>query len=384
MRRNHPLKQHVPLRKVPVQSDFYVAKEIVSTRPSTKETSPLSARDVPESRKDERSGRYLHDDLLHNFRLHLSNSQSSSSFPDAVAESRDDYDDIGEERQCHRKPVLAKSTFSKMMHETHHFQKLVAELESILKKSGETPETNWKARILVKSAQDTDATLSRKLNVYERSLQLQNPAGLRTSQKTACLKLHRDFQRSHGALVTCLNEFETRQRVEVSQLGAKRWDDGQKPATKEDYFERTMRHREVERMNESMRQVNDIYNELAELVEGQQEKINHLESDIEYAGANTEAGANEILCLQGRNVGGIMCGAVDDCAGEEDNTILLDDELKQSPKGLRVTEAFHWYMPFETIKEDLESVKNDIVHVGKDIVSTGKRIKCANSKFSEF
>jgi hypothetical protein len=78
---------------------------------------------------------------------------------------------------------------------------------------------------------------------------------------------------------------------------------------------------------------------------------------------------------------------MDGCVDDDENDVLLTQDKNRTesganssyPKGLRVSEPFYWFMPFETIQEDLVSIKDDIVHVGKDIVSRGKRLKCSSS-----
>jgi hypothetical protein len=315
------------------------------------------------------------DDLPDVTRLGLSSASSDGS----REEYRDDLDAIRELQTCSsaQETHQRKSTFAKLTHETQLFQKLVADLEMILNDAGETPEAAWRARILVKSAQDTDKGLWDKLDAYEKLLLSKDKYDneLHTAQ-TACMKLHRDFKRSHKALVECLSLYETRQKVEVSQLGAVGWSGHDQ----EDFFERAMRQRELERMNESMRQVNDIFTELAGLVEGQQRHIDLLEDDIDFAAANVEAGADEIHCYGKR--GSFMCGAMDDCSNDETDAVdtLLSIRDDKHLDGMRVSEKFHWYMPFETLKEDMASVKDDILMVGKDIVSKGKRLECGDGK----
>lgn len=328
-------------------------------------------------------------------RLGVSGSESSSDAGSRKKESRDESDHYGEERQQfsfnrdYSTSQRKSSTFGKLTYEMQQYQKLVADLEEILKLAGETPEAAWRARILVKSAQDTDKCLLDKLNAYEKSL-LMNDTNhdLRTSQ-TACTKLHRDFKRSHKALITCLALYERRQKAEVNQLGAARWSskscgDTLEEEEEEDFFDRAMRQRELERMNESMRQVNAIYYGLAGLVDGQQENIDHLEREIDDAAVYVEAGAEEIHCFAGNRKTDMLCGAMDTpgCGDDDDDVAISLSDDKPS-EGLRISEPFHWYMPFETIKEDMASVRNDIVMVGKDLVSKGKRLECGASRKSK-
>ena len=42
---------------------------------------------------------------------------------------------------------------------------------------------------------------------------------------------------------------------------------------------------------------------------------------------------------------------------------------------LRVSEDFHWLMPFETLKEDFKAVQRDLVGFGNQVMSTNKETK---------
>jgi hypothetical protein len=51
-----------------------------------------------------------------------------------------------------------RSAFAKLTHETQAFQKLVGNLEEILEQSSESPEASWRARIIIRSAQEAEKT----------------------------------------------------------------------------------------------------------------------------------------------------------------------------------------------------------------------------------
>jgi len=304
-----------------------------------------------------------------------------------------------------REGMQRKSTFAKLTQETKHFQKMVADLEKIINDSGESPETAWRARILIRSAEETDRDLWKKLYEYERTLLVSGDktsgkengsrSELRTAQ-TACLKLHRDFKRSHKALVMALSLYEKRQKAEVSRLGAVGWSQVEPSKSGEDFFDRAMREREAEldRMNNSMHKVNDIYNELAALVEGQQEQIDQLDDNVVDSKANVESAANQFNCMANRDN---LCGAaevdVPPCGCGTltcmENLNLTRSTSTDSPRDVqdtsvhdgetvntRVSEEFHWYMPFETLSEDMKAVHNDITDLGKGILSKGKHLEC--------
>lgn len=371
LRRNHPPKLPT-VRATPI---------------STSESGKISKQNKPNTARGRSIRQKIDNIVLPDVsRVELSSvtsSVSSNVSLDRLKLAETTSDDPGALRERQQinfiqESLTRKSAFAKLTNETLQFQRLVADLEMVLKSAGETPKAAWRARILVQSAQDTDKGLWGKLCDYKDSLLLNktNEHELRTAQ-TACRKLHRDFKRSHNALITLLTLYETRQKAEASQLGAMNWSGPQH----EDYFDRVMRQRELERMNESMRQVNEIYHGLACLVDGQQENINRLEEHIDFANANVEAGANEIECFSKRDL--FMCGAMDDGCGSDDNSTFgrpvsfTDDKHLD---GVRVSENFYWSMPFETLKEDMTSVQNDILLLGKSIVSKSKNLECNNLK----
>jgi len=311
----------------------------------------------------------------------MSSSSSCASEESSSVRSRKRVSSIRENWQ-------RKSHFSKLSHETQQFQKIVADLELLLKHSGESPEAAWKARILVGSTQETDQVLQAKLQDYAESLLDEykyQPIGLRKAQM-AYNKLNRDFERSHNALVTALSMYELRQQAEISQLRAQRHEGPEEP----DFFDRAVRQKELELISGKMNTVNNIYSDLAGLVEKQQDPIDRLEDETGYARANVEAAADEVNCYGQRRrvVGGdfIMCGAMEmptssyePCGADNivlgdtttvDKTVSFSDD---KPYGIRVTESFRWSMPFETFQEDLRSVRNDILDVGKGLVWKGKQ-----------
>ena len=218
-----------------------------------------------------------------------------------------------------------KSVFSRLSHETQIFGRMVSDLETFLAESGESPEAAWRARILMRSAQETDKALWEKLYQYEKTLYGSGPdAELRQAQ-TACMKLHRDFKRIHKSLVLTLTTFEKRQKAEISRLGAVGWSTGEAmeeatppsparmaplgssaqpvthyvPEEEEDFFDRAlrereafdmaMRQRELTEINKKMHTVNDIYKDLAEMVDDQQDQIDELEDDAESAKFNVRS-----------------------------------------------------------------------------------------------
>jgi hypothetical protein len=207
-----------------------------------------------------------------------------------------------------------------------------------------------------------------------------------------------------------------RQRAEISQLYAISWNNQHDPNhhynnnnhhNKEDYFDRFMRQKELEKMNQSVHQVNEIYRELAQMIDQQQDDIDILERDIGTAAMNVESAAQHIhcfttyrpfLCGGGGGGGGVeACGSSGGILGEFspgggvrgfDATVSFSDEQFQSPRRInhhnyhhqqqqvhRVGEDFHCMMPLETFQEDLGMVRQDIAQVGKNIWMHGEHVR---------
>jgi hypothetical protein len=305
---------------------------------------------------------------------------------------------VSRQEEIARQTFERRSTFSKLIHETQQFQKLVADLDGILSQSGESPEASWRARIIIRSTQEAEKDLWDKLYKYEHSLLTpESGAGeakdkensqreLRTAQ-TACMKLHRDFNRSHKILIMVLTLHEKRQKAEASRVRAVRWGGEKKD---EDYFDRAMREREKElgRMNQSMHKVNEIYHEIAALVDGQQEDIDLLEDNVNDSATTVQSSVDEINCFfeRDRFCGAMRFGDMAEMADDMrydckplDCTKLEGEEKQESPflrPEIRKGEVFDWFMPFENIGEDMKSVHRDIVRMGKDILQKGGEYTC--------
>jgi hypothetical protein len=127
---------------------------------------------------------------------------------------------------------------------------MVAELESLLEDSGKSPETQWRTRILIRSAQDADDDIWKRLYEYENNYgENQNYSRAQMASR----KLHRDFARVHKQRNQILAAYEKQQQVEISFLSA--------DEKKEEFFDRAMREREqeVNNIHSSMQKVNEIY-----------------------------------------------------------------------------------------------------------------------------
>jgi hypothetical protein len=119
-----------------------------------------------------------------------------------------------------------KYVFSQLLDAVREFQQQVSSLEQFIKEqqpdlssnlSSSTSselENGWRVRVLIKAAQESEKALWTKLFEYEKTLLVHQepnrffyPAqadDLREAQ-TACMRLHRDFKRSHKALLMCVS-----------------------------------------------------------------------------------------------------------------------------------------------------------------------------------
>jgi t-SNARE complex subunit (syntaxin) len=435
MRRNHPPK----LPRVKAISLTPPATKPIRNRNRENSSNDGNTNSIPSSNKvlnrqplsSTSLKNSLNNDFDGSYELKLSNSNSSyseSSLLDPNNESRDDYESFGPDRyqrqssksrnapslsemdlsieKIHRK---SSSKFALLTYEMNQYQKLLSDLESIIKDSIVTPEVAWRTNILVKSVEETDFEVGEKLRNYETSLlqeqhqhqlllfnsgkHVSNNDQRITQQQAACCKLQRDYNRCHRSMVSILDMYKARQKAEVSQLGAVQWNlvnsrggatsnelgaslqQKQQPHMKEDYFDRVMRQKEVERMNKSMKHMNDIYHGLAGLVEGQQDTIDQLEGKIDYSKANVKAGYDEFSCY-GRRNNGFLCGAMDSMDWKTENDYFEIDtrsmSLEKPSERLRINEKFYWSMPLETMKEDWLSARDDLVGLGRSFASSCK------------
>lgn len=104
---------------------------------------------------------------------------------------------------------------------------MVAQLEVLLVESADSPEQQWRSRILLRSAQEADHDIADRLYQYEKHLvEDQGHSQEARTVQAACMKLHRDFRRIHKALDAALMEYDRRQHADISQLGTSNNNDG--------------------------------------------------------------------------------------------------------------------------------------------------------------
>ena len=318
-----------------------------------------------------------------------------------------DIEQVQLQRDAIRKRLQRKSDYSQLTAETQQYQKLVSDLSALLENSGETPEASWRVRILMSSAQETDKELWEKLYNYEKTLLMKKNSlstsgeeELRTEQ-TACMKLHRDFKRSHKALIMAMSLFEKKQSAEISRLGAVGWSNGC-DEKEEDFYDRAMREREEEltRRNESIHQVNDVYKNLAALVEEQQPQIDRISNDVEYSKENVEAAVNDYGCDFGFSDQLCSTFGIDATMNQWNPFPVYDDSVKlnvtktsdsdpvaENEKSASTPnlpdfriDSFLWYDSLETLTNDFIALKNDIVQAGQDIYEQGSKLECVSPR----
>jgi hypothetical protein len=92
--------------------------------------------------------------------------------------------------------------------------------------------------------------------------------------------------------------------------------------------------------------------DLAALVDSQQEQIDKVAEQTEEAKETTRSGLEHIQ----QSVMG-LCGPVSS-----------RDPMKNDTQKLRIGEEFNWTMPFETISDDMRASAQDVLKFGRDIL----------------
>ena len=197
----------------------------------------------------------------------------------------------------------------KLSTEIAQFQKMVADLAALSGSSASSPEAMWKSRILLRSANEAGKDLKVSLEKEEIDVAARKNSAATAALAASRKKMLRDFHRASEQLRLIVEETERRQKAEISCLTAtEAAEAGTNPVAsqkralmgaaeaEEDFFDRAMRERqaEVQKISDGMKKVQDIYTDLAGLVDGQQEQIDKLEDINEEIKADTRAGLEEI------------------------------------------------------------------------------------------
>ena len=210
-------------------------------------------------------------------------------------------------------PSYQDENLYQINYQLHEFNKLVKELDRCLE--DKTPEAKWRGKILVRTTKETATELVRTLRNYH------DDAVTVGDRKTheACLKLQEEWSRINTHLSLVLNK---KTRTTVGKNDVYHYDDGT------DYFDRVSRQSDIERVKDKMCIVQDIYNDLAVLVDQQQEQIDQLSDNVVDAKLTTEAAADEVACFSAREeFQNNTCGILD---LEGHNEITLDEGEKQN------------------------------------------------------
>ena len=258
----------------------------------------------------------------------------------------------------------AKNSFAKLSEDIIQFQKMVRELETVTAASFiQTPESQWKTRILVSSAQDASRDIPKKL--------LSASSTQTATNKAAFSKLQRDFGRIDEKFRVLLGAYHQKQRAEIAMLSAepdsfqsKQQKQVGRQHQEEDFFDRKMREREQEinQINQKMHRVNQIYSELGKLVNDQQEKIDVVSDHIGYSRAGAQCGLERL-----QNNRKPMFG--------------LGKAEPLPPPPRNDLGDFHWTAPFVTFKEDFVSLQKEVALKAREVAA---RTRCGSAASSMF
>ena len=194
------------------------------------------------------------------------------------------------------------------------FQIMVAELDTKSKQQHaqtcSSPGAMFKSRILLQSAQEADRDLKLviKKQLEEQNNMHNNNNGSSSSTTKAqrlaeasSKKLQRDYDRASAQLYSIIHETKRRQLADIRSLqktsnDTKASDKKDPIEEEEDFFDRAMRERqqEIQTINTKMHTVQEIYNDLAYLIDTQQEQIDDIEDTNEDTKVETKAGLEQI------------------------------------------------------------------------------------------
>lgn len=91
---------------------------------------------------------------------------------------------------------------------------MVRQLEPLVKSSGNTPEDQWKARILLRSAGEVDRDIGKNMRRHEQSVRKIHDPNVRASH----LKLNRDYNRAHDSFVMFSIQYSKNQQEVIAQF----------------------------------------------------------------------------------------------------------------------------------------------------------------------
>jgi hypothetical protein len=84
-----------------------------------------------------------------------------------------------------------------------------------VKSSGSTPQDQWRARILLRSAEEADQGIGNNMKSHEQPVRYVSDPIVRASYQ----KLNRDYSRAHDSFIFLANQYNKYQQEAVAQLG---------------------------------------------------------------------------------------------------------------------------------------------------------------------
>ncbi|GKY97050.1 hypothetical protein MPSEU_000663600 [Mayamaea pseudoterrestris] len=220
---------------------------------------------------------------------------------------------------------LVSKSQNQLIYKLDDLQKLVNDLDVCLREA-QTPETAWRFKILGRTAKDADQELWQNMQDGYRAAKQK---GDKSAQDTIRMIL-RDWARIHKTLLATLRSKGADSMVRM------RTDDSDKcrprriskspnasPERSDDYFDKVSRQADIDKVQEKMHIVHDIYRDLALLVDQQQDHIDTLNDNVVDAKIMAEAAVDEVACYATRNnFVDDPCGAMTTSA----DRITLDDD----------------------------------------------------------
>jgi hypothetical protein len=200
-------------------------------------------------------------------------------------------------------------------------QRLVKDLNTSLREP-QSPESAWRTKILRRTADDTDQETWQNIqDDYRATMENGDRSALDTH-----LLLQREWVRIHKVLAATLkpgvehvpriNDGDNARHVCDSKSAKKL------PDANDDFFDRVTRQEDIEKVQDKMHLVHEIYNDLALLVDQQQGHIDKLNDNVLDAKITAEAAADEVACFTAKHV-----FVEDPCGGMAARpSITLDDD----------------------------------------------------------
>jgi hypothetical protein len=240
-----------------------------------------------------------------------------------------------------------------------------------------SPEQQWKRRILIRSAQEADRDIAEKLNSLDKGRNWIRPVG------DCTIDLRHNYYRASKSLS------EQQQLLEQEEDDYSKTIEEDNPQTllqqeSEDFFDRVVREREeeIKNINKKMHQVSAIYNDLANLIDAQQDQIDTVEENVHTAKRTADRGfkhleyARDRLCVMGDtglevpHCGGDILDVEGETASSSSQRKTGCKEQDQVPSEEKVRP---WYKPFHSFQKDILGLGNDLASLS---CSLSENLEC--------